>query len=99
MSGAESKNKEEGKSGGFLETLDVKEDIREKNVDDVADLIDALADDVTEDDIAQQNEILDRDVAEMKQFMDKAVSDGTLVDDTDENAEDGTILLKDKTGE
>lgn len=98
-SSASTSENTEGEQRGFLETLDVAGQIKDAKVDDVAALIDKLADSVTDEQIVEQNELLDRDVAQMKQFMDKAVKEGVLVDDTDETTDDGTILLKSKTGD
>jgi hypothetical protein len=92
-------SEESEQRAGFLESLDVQDEIQGKTVDQVAKLIDEHAEEVTDEQIVEQNELLDRDVAEMKQFMDKAVNEGVLVDDTDENVDDGSILLKNKAGD
>lgn len=83
--------------GNFLEALG-NVDVGNKTVDEISNLVDQLSSQISNADIVAQNEALDGDVADMKQFMDRAQKEGLLDDEVDENAEDGTMLLKNKDG-
>lgn len=74
--------------------------LEDKSVDQVASLIEQVANSVTSADVERQMAADKAEMAEMKQFMERAQAEGLLDDDeVDEDAEDGTILLKSKTGD
>jgi hypothetical protein len=78
--------------------LDAPLDTASMTVDEIAALIDARADATTEHDVQAQIAKHTYEIETMKQFMQAAVADGVINDTTDENAEDGTVLLKDRSG-
>jgi len=74
--------------------------LQDKSVDEVASLIDQIASSVSNDDVDRQIASHQAEMDEMKEFMERAEAEGLLDDDqVDEDAEDGTILLKSKAGD
>lgn len=71
-----------------------------KSAAQIASLIDQLASNVTDEQVASQIQAHERTMEDMKNYMAKAKADGVLPEDTtDEDAQDGSILIRNKTGD